>query len=111
MTTKNRTLGATLTTSNQDIYTVPNTFMADVDSIFITNTTTSAVTFSLDWYDSKGSAYHTIAETVRLEPNSLLQITKAFYLSPGDKLRGLCSVNSAVEVSVKVSEQYTLSTL
>ena len=111
MTTKNRTLGATLTTSNQDIYTVPNTFMADVDSIFITNTTTSAVTFSLDWYDSKGSAYHTIAETVRLEPNSLLQITKAFYLSPGDKLRGLCSVNSAVEVSVKVSEQYTSSTL
>ena len=111
MTTKNRTLGATLTTSNQDIYTAPNTFMADVDSIFITNTTTSAVTFSLDWYDSKGSAYHTIAETVRLEPNSLLQITKAFYLSPGDKLRGLCSVNSAVEVSVKVSEQYSLSTL
>jgi hypothetical protein len=111
MTTKNRTLGAVLTTSNQDIYTVPNAFKADVDSIFITNTTTSAVTFSLDWYDSKGSAYHTIAETVRLEPNSLLQITKAFYLSPGDKLRGLCSVNSAVEVSVKVSEQYTLSTL
>jgi hypothetical protein len=111
MITKNRTLGATLTTSNQDIYTVPNAFKADVDSIFITNTTTSAVTFSLDWYDSKGSAYHTIAETVRLEPNSLLQITKAFYLSPGDKLRGLCSVNSAVEVSVKVSEQYTLSTL
>jgi hypothetical protein len=111
MTTKNRTLGAVLTTSNQDIYTVPNTFKADVDSIFITNTSASVVTFSLDWYNSTAATYHTIAETVRLEPNSLLQITKAFYLSPGDKLRGLCSVNSAVEVSVKVSEQYSLSTL
>ena len=111
MTTKNRTLGATLTTSNQDVYTVPFSFNTEVDSIFITNTTISAVTFSLDWYDSKNSAYHTIAEAVRLEPNSLLQITKAFYLLQGDKIRGLCSVNSAVEVSVRVTEQYTLSTL
>jgi len=111
MTTKNRTLGASLTTSNQDIYTVPSAFKADVESIFITNTTTSAVTFSLDWYDSTATAYHTIAETVRLEPNSLLQITKAFFLSHGDKIRGLCSVNSSVEVSIKVAEQYSLSNL
>jgi hypothetical protein len=111
MTTKNRTVGATLTTSNQDVYTVPPTFKADVDSIFITNVTSSYVTFSLDWYDSTASAYHTIAETVRLEPNSLLQITKAFYLSQNDKIRGLCSVNNSVEVSVKVSEQFALSNL
>jgi hypothetical protein len=106
MITKNRTLGATLTTSNQDIYIVPPTFKADVDSIFITNTTTSFVTFSLDWYNSAASTYHTIAETIRLEPNSMLQITKAFYLLQNDKIRGLCSVNNAVEVSVKTLEQY-----
>jgi hypothetical protein len=106
MITKNRTLGATLTTSNQDIYIVPPTFKADVDSIFITNTTTSFVTFSLDWYNSVESTYHTIAETIRLEPNSMLQITKAFYLLQNDKIRGLCSVNNAVEVSVKTLEQY-----
>ena len=111
MTTKNRTLGATLTTSNQDIYTVPPTFKADVESIYITNVTSSYVTFSLDWYNSTAATYHTIAETVRLEPNSLLQITKAFYLLQDDKIRGLCSVNGAVEVSVKVAEQYTLSNL
>ena len=109
MMTKNRTLGATLTTSNQDIYTVPATFKADVDSIFITNTTTSFVTFSLDWYNSAASTYHTIAETIRLEPNSMLQITKAFYLLQNDKIRGLCSVNNAVEVSVKTLEQYALA--
>jgi hypothetical protein len=106
MITKNRTLGVTLTTSNQDIYIVPPTFKADVDSIFITNTTTSFVTFSLDWYNSAASTYHTIAETIRLEPNSMLQITKAFYLLQNDKIRGLCSVNNAVEVSVKTLEQY-----
>jgi len=48
---------------------------------------------------------------VRLEPNSMLQITNAFYLLHDDKIRGLCSVNSAVEVSVRVSEQFTTSTI
>ena len=111
MTTKNRTLGATLTTSNQDVYTVPPTFRADVESIYITNVTSSGVTFSLDWYDSTANAYHTIAEATRLAPNSMMQITKAFYLLQDDKIRGLCSVNNSVEVSVKVAEQYTLSNL
>lgn len=109
MTTKNRTLGATLTTSNQDIYTVPPTFRADIESIYITNVTSSGVTFSLDWYSHLDSAYHTIAEAVRIAPNSMVQIEKAFYLLHDDKIRGLCSVNGAVEVSVRVAEQHTVS--
>ena len=111
MTTKNRTVAAVLTTSNQDIYTAPPTFRAAVESIFVTNVTSSAVTFSLDWYSHMNTTYYTIAEAVRLEPNSMLQITNAFYLLHDDKIRGLCSVNSAVEVSVRVSEQFTTSTI
>ena len=51
MTTKNRTIGLELTTSNQDIYTVPANYEAEIDNIYINNATSSQVTFSLDWYD------------------------------------------------------------
>ena len=39
METKNRTVGLELTTGNQDIYTVPSNFEAEIDSIYINNAT------------------------------------------------------------------------
>jgi hypothetical protein len=50
---KNRTVALELTTGNSDIYTVPPLYEAEVYSIFISNASSSNVTFSLDWYDSK----------------------------------------------------------
>ena len=107
MTTKNRTVGLELTTGNQDIYTVPSNFEAEIDSIYINNATNTKVTFSLDWYDSQNTTYHTLAETVDLEANSLLQINNGpFWLYKNDALRGLASANSAVTVVVKIKEFY-----
>jgi hypothetical protein len=108
MTTKNRTLASRLTTSNVDIYTVPPAYSCTVDSILITNTTNSPVTFSLDWYNSVSATHYTIADAVTMEPKSLLQITDAFYLSNNDKIRGLCSTSNAIAISIKVSETYSL---
>ena len=107
METKNRTVGLELTTGNQDIYTVPSNFEAEIDSIYINNATNAKVTFSLDWYDSQNTTYHTLAETVDLEANSLLQINNGpFWLYKNDALRGLASANSAVTVVVKIKEFY-----
>ena len=107
METKNRTVGLELTTSNQDIYTVPPNYEAEVDSIFISNASSSKVTFSLDWYDSQNTTYYTIAETVDIEANSMVHINDdPFWLFKGDKLRGLASANSAVTVIVKLRESY-----
>ena len=109
---KKRTLALELTTSNQDIYTVPSRFNTDVYSIYINNSSTSTVTFSLDWYDSANTTYHTLAETVELQPNSLLQITDyPVFLGKNDKIRGLASVNSAVNISIAVEEHYDTSAL
>ena len=52
MEAKNRTVALELTTGNSDIYTVPSNYEAEVYSIFISNASSSNVTFSLDWYDS-----------------------------------------------------------
>lgn len=106
MTTKNRTIGKELTTSNQDLYTVPAQWEANIKSIYVNNASGSAVTFSLDWYDSQNTTYYTMAETVSLPPNSLLQITDSMYLYKADKFRGLASANSAVTVIFNVEETF-----
>jgi hypothetical protein len=105
--TKNRTVGLELTTSNADIYTVPANYEAEIDNIYINNASTSSVTFSLDWYDAQNTTFYTLAETIELLPNSLLQINDdPLWLFKGDKLRGLASANSAVTITVKVKETY-----
>jgi hypothetical protein len=106
-TNKNRTVGLVLTTSNQDVYTVPTSFKATVDSVVVSNTSSVPVTFSLDWYQSLSSTYYAIATNVRMEPNSVLQLTHAFYLDPRDKIRGLASAGSSITVSIRTSENFT----
>lgn len=109
--TKNRSVGAVLTTTNSTVYTVPPQFKAEIDSIVISNALATTVRFSLDWYDSKTSTYFTLAESVVLQPNSMLHIDYPLYLQQNDTLRGLASVIDAVTVSVKTSEIYTNSNL
>lgn len=104
---KRRTLAVVLTTSNADVYTVPARFNSDVNSIYINNQASSAVTFSLDWYEASTTTYHTLAETVTLQPNSLLQITDyPLFLSKNDKIRGLSSANNSVNISISLEEYY-----
>ena len=106
MASKTRTVSLELTTSNQDIYTVPNNYEAEVKSIYIANNTSNQVTFSLDWYNASNTTYYTMAETTKLIANGLIQITDPLWLQKTDKLRGLCSVNNAVTITVQVEENY-----
>jgi hypothetical protein len=104
---KRRTLALELTTANQDIYTVPTRFNTGVNSIYINNASGSTVTFSLDWYEAATATYHTLAETVELPANSLLQITDyPLFLVKNDKIRGLSSANSSVNISISLEEYY-----
>lgn len=109
MTTKNRTVGKELTTSNSNVYVVPPRYIADVYSIYIANTSSLPATISLDWYDSATSTYYALTEQMPLTANSALQITEALMLQPNDVIRGLASANSSITVSVKVTETYTPS--
>ena len=106
MASKSRTVSLELTTSNQDIYTVPIIYEAEIKSIYIANNTSNQLTFSLDWYDSANTTYYTLAETTKLIANGLIQITDGFWLYQGDKVRGLCSSNNNVTITIKVEEHY-----
>ncbi len=110
MEVKNRTVALELTTGNSDIYTVPSNYEAEVYSIFISNASSSNVTFSLDWYDAASTTFYTLAELVELPANSLLQITDyPLYLIGSDKIRGLASANSAVNITVSLEEFFQTS--
>jgi hypothetical protein len=105
-TTKNRTVGALLTTSNADLYTVPANYEANIKAIYVNNSSTSSRTFSLDWYDSQNTTYHTLAEEVTVPANSLLQITDSLWFYKGDKFRGLASAADSVTVTFNVEELF-----
>ena len=107
---KKRTVALELTTANQDIYTVPERLSSEVNSIYINNASSSLVTFSLDWYDAASTTFYTLAELVELPANSLLQITDyPLYLVGSDKIRGLASANSAVNITVSLEEFFQTS--
>jgi len=108
MTTKNRTIGKELTTTNSDVYVVPSRYSAQITSVVITNMLSFPVTFSLDWYDVTSSTYYTIAEKTPLVANGIVQITDGFFLQAGDSFRGLASDNSAVTVTIRTEEDYSV---
>ena len=105
MTTKNRTVAATLTTSNQDIFVAPNQYSSAVFSIYLSNTTSSKQTVSMDWYDASEDSYHTLLEQTPIIANGVVQLTETLWLDRTDKIRALASANSAIEVSIYVVEQ------
>ena len=106
METKNRTVGLELTTSNQDIYTVPSNYEAEIDGILINNASASKVTFSLDWYDAQTTTFFTLTEALSIPANSVLLLESRLWLFKGDKLRGLASATSSITVTFRVDESY-----
>ena len=106
MISKNRTISKLLTTSNVDLYTVPANYEANIKSIYVNNKSASSATFSLDYYDSQNAEWNTLAETVSMPANSLLQITDSLWFYKADKFRGLASTIDAITVTFNIEEFY-----
>lgn len=107
MSTKNRTLGFELGTSNSTIYTVPNNYEGQITSILITNLTGSARTISLDWYESASTTFYPILEQTQVPANGIIQITDSLWLNRGDTIRGLASAAASINVSIRVAESFS----
>lgn len=110
MTIKYRTVAKELSTSTSDVYAVPSSFKSTVDSIIIANKSTGYVDVSIDWYSALNATDYALAGSIRLEPNSTVQITDPLFLEAGDKIKGSATVVSSVVVSVRVSEEYSTAT-
>lgn len=107
--TRNKTVGKELTTSYADIYVVPLRYSTHVDSIIIANVSASAVTFSLDWYDSNSATYFPCGGGVVMQPHSIIQITDGFMLQYGDSFRAKAGTASAITISIRIREEYSVT--
>ena len=97
-----------MTTSSQDIYIIPNSFISHMDSIVIANITSSSVTFTLQWYSSNDNVTYSMFYNSVLPANTTVQITDPLILQAGDKLKGLASANSSVNITLRVQEEYSV---
>jgi len=103
-----KTIGAALTTSSANllinaeasnkVYKISSIYVANVDG-------TNAATVTLGFYDASASATYKIASTVSIPSNSTLDvISKSIYLEEGDKITGLASASSDLEVIISYEE-------
>lgn len=106
VSTKNRTIGKVLTTSNSDVYVVPPRWNSTVFSVIIANTSAASKTITLEWYDSLNATWYYLMKDLLLGPNSIMQIEEPLYLLANDQIRGLASANSSVTVTTKVLEDF-----
>jgi hypothetical protein len=109
--TKNRTVATQLTTSNQDIYTAPPSFKATVDSILITNSSTTAATVTMEWWNKTLNEYTKLLGGTTIQAGGIVQITESMAIDQGDVIRALASAASSITVTIRATETYTTSTL
>lgn len=106
METKNRTLATELTTSDSTLYTVPNNYEAEIQSIVISNNAGAKRQFTLEWFDSSSSAYFALADDIDIEARSIVQVTQPLWLLQNESLRGSASVDNSVVITTYVKEHY-----
>lgn len=109
--TKNRTVALQLTTSNQDVYTAPPSFKATVDSILITNSSSSPATVTMEWWNKTDNTYTKLLGGTLIQAGGIVQITDSMAIDQGDLIRALASAASAITITVRATETYTTSTL
>ena len=108
---KNRTLSTVLTTSNQDVYLAPTLFKADIDSILVTNNSSSAVSVTLEWWSRSLNTYYKVLGNTSIKAGGILQIERPLGIDQQDSIRALASTADAITVTITATEIYTTSTL
>lgn len=103
-----RTATGTLSTSNSSFLTCPSNKVLKINSIIISNRTgSSSRDVTIDFYDnSRGTAVY-LAYTIPVLPDSTLVVLSKespVYLQESDKIRGLASANSSLDIIISYEE-------
>ena len=98
------TTAANLTTSNAAIVTCGSDYVVKVNSIIISNIDgTNAADVTVYFYDSSQTARYQIIHQVPVPPGTSLNVmdkNSAIYLEEGDKIEGLASAASDLNIIV-----------
>lgn len=103
---KNRTIAKGLTTSTADLYVVPSNYEAEIVCITVSNITDNTRYFTLEWVDTSDTVTTIFAKDTEIKKNSIFQMTEAFWLHKGDKIRGSADVNTSININIRVGEYF-----
>lgn len=99
-----KTFGAPLTTSFQDIYTVPSSKKAEWRLMYITDTAGSTISVDVQFYDASETATLDVLKSYSLPSNDFIQIGGREYefinMKAGDKIMAKASNSATILVSV-----------
>ena len=99
-----KTFGKALTTSYQDIYTVPAGKRAEWRVLFITDTAGSTISVDVQFYDASETATLQVLSSYSLGSNNFLQIGGDYYefinMKEGDIIKAKASAGATCLVSI-----------
>jgi hypothetical protein len=93
-----------LTTSSQDIYTVPASTRAIIIGCHVANYAASAATLTMSVHDSSAAADRSVANATSVPVNSAYEPIGKMVLETGDKIKAQASANTALSIVVSVLE-------
>ena len=103
-TIQGQTTGASLTTSNAALVTCASEYVYKVNSIIISNVDgTNTATATVYFFDNSQTARYQIIHQVPVPPGTSLNVmdkNSAIYLEEGDKIEGLASAASDLNIIV-----------
>ena len=97
------------TTSDTDVYVVPNNFSSHVENLFITNSASGNSTYDLKYYEKSVNITHTLFAGHAVASKAieyLFTVDKPLYLHAGDKLIVSAATADELHVGVAAEEHY-----
>ena len=108
MSEKRRSVAKSLTNSIVDIYTLPGQFEALVESVIITNTTSSNINAFLYYYEGASTTQFLIINNKQISGNDFLRLDNFnINLSKGDKIQAKTASGSDANILISVKEIFT----
>ena len=99
-----QTAAASLTTSNAAIVTCASEYVYKVNAVYVSNIDgTNTATTTVYFYDAGSTTRFEIVKAVPVPPGTTLNVVgkdAPIYLEEGDKIEGLASANSDLQIIV-----------
>jgi len=100
---------ALTTTSDTDVYVVPNNFSSHVEHLLLTNSDSSNRNYTLKYYEADTTTTHTLFSGHAITgkgSESVFTVDKPLYIHEGDKLIVAAGTANTITVVVAAEEFY-----
>lgn len=107
--TKSIDVTSTSSSSPQDLYVCPNTFVCLVKFLHLSNSAANNKKISVYWYEAATTTHHYIVDDFSSSANSMHEVIEGggyIALQPGDKLQCFAETSGTYHVTMSGEEYY-----